>query len=200
MRKFAFVLLAVVGCSPEASVKSPSAAVQDEGWVSLFNGKDLTGWKANEPASWTVVDGMIHGEGAVSHLYYMDKEFENFAYKADVRLTPGSNSGMYFRTNWVDKGYPKIYEAQLNNSHKDPKRTGSLYNFVDVTEQLVPDDTWFTQEVIADGNHIIVKVNGKTVVDYVDEAKTHMKGYFAFQQHDPNSKVDIKNIMVRPLP
>lgn len=192
MKKFAFALLAVVGCTATARA--------EEGWISLFNGKDLTGWKANEPASWTVVDGMLHGEGAVSHLYYIEKEFENFEYKADVRLTHGSNSGMYFRTNWVDKGFPKIYEAQLNNTHKDPKRTGSLYNFVNVGEQLIPDDTWFTQEVIAKGNHIVIKVNGKTVVDYVDEKNTHMKGYFAFQQHDPLSKVDIKNILVKPLP
>jgi hypothetical protein len=183
-----------------ALVAAPALAA-DDGWISLFNGKDLTGWKANENADdWEVKDGAIHGHGPVSHLYYMEREFENFEYKADVKLAPGSNSGMYFRTNYVEHGFPKIYEAQLNNSHKDPKRTGSLYNFVNVGEQLVPDDTWFTQEVIANGNHIIIKVNSKTVVDFVDEAKTHMKGYFAFQQHDPGSKVQIKNVMVKPLP
>ena len=173
----------------------------EEGWVSLFNGKDLSGWKANEhPENWEVKDGAIHGHGPVSHLYYMEKEFTNFHYKADIKLEPGSNSGMYFRTNYVEKGFPKIYEAQLNNSHKDPKRTGSLYNFVDVREQLVPDNTWWTQEVIASGNHIVIKVNGKTVVDYVDEKNTHTKGYFAFQQHDPGSRVQIKNVMVKELP
>jgi len=178
-----------------------STTVRAEGdWVSLFNGKDLTGWKANEPASWTVKDGAIHGEGAVSHLYYMEKEFENFEYKAEVKLQPGSNSGMYFRTYWVDKGFPKTYEAQLNNTHKDPKRTGSLYNFVNVGEQLCQDDEWFTQEVIADGYHIIIKVNGKTVVDYVDDKNTYKKGYFAFQQHDPGSHVSIRKVEVMELP
>jgi len=191
--KFAYVCL--------ASLFLSTVAHADDGWISLFNGKDLTGWKANErPEAWEVKDGVLHGSGPVSHLYYVEKEFENFHYKADVKLTAGSNSGMYFRTNWVDSGFPKIYEAQLNNSHRDPKRTGSLYNFVDVREQLVGDDEWFTQEVMADGNHIVIKVNGKTVVDFVDEKKTHMKGYFAFQQHDPGSKVQIKNVMVKPLP
>lgn len=178
-----------------------SSTRAEEGWVTLFNGKDLTGWKANElPENWEVEDGAIHGHGNRSHLFYMEKEFTNFHYKADLKLTKGSNSGMYFRTQHADSGWPKGYEAQVNNSHKDPKRTGSLYNFVNVGEQLVPDDTWWTQEVIAEGNHITIKVNGKTVVDFTDPDKTYMKGYFAFQQHDPGSKVEIKNVMVKELP
>lgn len=178
-----------------------SSSRAEEGWVTLFNGKDLTGWKANElPENWEVKDGAIHGQGNRSHLFYMEKEFANFHYKADLKLTKGSNSGMYFRTQHADSGWPKGYEAQVNNSHKDPKRTGSLYNFVNVGEQLVPDDTWWTQEVIAEGNHITIKVNGKTVVDFTDPDKSYMKGYFAFQQHDPGSKVEIKNVMVKELP
>ena len=98
------------------------------------------------------------------------------------------------------EGWPKGYEAQVNNSHKDPKRTGSLYNLVDVTEQLVPDDTWWEQHIIADGNHIVIKVNGKTVVDYVDEKKTYTNGRLALQQHDPGSVVMYKDIMMKPLP
>jgi len=194
MKLFAFASLFV------ALALTSAAARAEEGWITLFNGKDLTGWKANElPENWEVKDGVIHGHGNRSHLFYMDKEFTNFHYKADLKLTKGSNSGMYFRTAYADGGWPKGYEAQVNNSHRDPKRTGSLYNFVDVTEQLVPDDTWWTQEVIAKGNHIVIKVNGKTVVDFTDEKNTFTKGHFAFQQHDPGSKVEIKNVMVKPL-
>ena len=194
-------LVALVLIGLASFIVAPSAQAE-EGWISLFNGKDLSGWKANEHAeNWKVVNGSITSTGAVSHLYYVDKEFENFHYKAEVKLPPGSNSGMYFRTAWQDKGFPKIYEAQLNNTYaRDPKRTGSLYNFVDVKEQLVADDTWFTQEVIAEGNHIVIKVNGKTIVDYTDEKKTSMKGHFAFQQHDPGSRVEIRSVMVKPLP
>jgi hypothetical protein len=194
MKRFALASLAL------ALALTSAAARADEGWITLFNGKDLTGWKANElPENWEVKDGVIHGHGNRSHLFYMDKEFTNFHYKADLKLTKGSNSGMYFRTAYADGGWPKGYEAQVNNSHGDPKRTGSLYNFVDVKEQLIPDDTWWTQEVIAQGNHIVIKVNGKTVVDYTDEKNTFTKGHFAFQQHDPGSKVEIKNVKVKPL-
>jgi hypothetical protein len=79
-------------------------------------------------------------------------------------------------------------------------RIGSLYNFVKVTDMLVPPDTWFTQEVTAIGNHIVIKVNGKTTVDYVDEKNTHMKGHFAFQQHNLGSEVWIRNVRVKELP
>ena len=117
---------------------------------------------------------------------------------AEIRLDAGSNSGMYFRTAF-GPGFPKGYEAQVNNSHRDPKRTGSLYNFVNVAEQLVPDDTWWTQHIICKGNHIVIKVNGKTVVDFIDEKNTFTKGHVAFQQHDPKSVVYYRNVMVKDL-
>ena len=67
-------------------------------------------------------------------------------------------------------------------------------------ESTIPDDTWWTQHIIASGNHIIIKVNDKVVVDYVDEKKTHMKGYLALQQHDPGSRVQYRNLMMKKLP
>jgi len=92
------------------------------------------------------------------------------------------------------------YEAQVNNSSGDWRRTGSLYQFSDVKEQLVPDDTWWTQHIIANGNHIVIKVNNKVVVDYVDAKNTYRTGYLALQQHDPGSVVQYRNLMMRTLP
>jgi hypothetical protein len=176
------------------------AAPAESGWRRIFDGKTLNGWKASErPENWKVEDGAIVGRGDRSHLFYMDEQCENCEFKAMVKLNRGGNSGMYFRAEFME-GWPKGYEAQVNNSHKDPKRTGSLYNLVDVTEQLVPDDTWWEQHIIAEGNHIIIKVNGKTVVDYVDEKKTYTKGYLALQQHDPGSVVMYKDLMLKKLP
>ena len=64
---------------------------------------------------------------------------------------------------------------------------------------LVPPDTWFTQEVEAVGNHIVIKVNGKVTVDFVDEKNTFTKGYLALQQHNKGSVVEFKNLMMRHL-
>ncbi|MBM3745731.1 MAG: DUF1080 domain-containing protein, partial [Acidobacteria bacterium] len=92
------------------------------------------------------------------------------------------------------------YEAQVNNSHTDWRRTGGLYGISDVKEPLLGDDTWGTQHIIADGSHIIIKVNDKVVVDYVDEKNRFQKGHLALQQHDPGSVVHYKDLMMRPLP
>jgi hypothetical protein len=172
----------------------------DNGWIRMFDGKTLEGWKANDnPESWTAKDGAIVGDGEKSHLFYMKQECENCEFKALVKLNHGGNSGMYFRTAW-GPGFPKGYEAQVNNTHPDWRRTGSLYHFSDVKEQLVPDDTWWTQHIIANGNHIIIKVNDKTVVDYVDTGNTYKKGYLALQQHNKGSVVEFKDLIMRLLP
>ncbi len=171
----------------------------EEGWIVLFDGKTLDGWKASErPENWTVEDGAIVGRGARSHLFYLKRKFRDFEFKAEVMINPGGNSGMYFRTQW-GPGWPKGYEAQVNNTHRDPRKTGSLYGFVDVRKQLVKDNQWFTQHVTVRGNHIVIRVNGKVVVDFVDPKNTYREGYIALQQHDPGSVVRYRKIMVKPL-
>ncbi len=176
-----------------------TATAAEAGWISMFDGKTLDGWKANEhPESWTVKDGCIVGHGERSHLFWMKRKCRDCEFKAEVKISDGGNSGMYFRAQFAP-GWPKGYEAQVNSTHKDWKRTGSLYNFVNIKEQLVPPNTWFTQHIIVKGNHIIIKVNGKTVVDYVDEKNTYTEGYLALQQHDPGSTVWYRNLQMRPL-
>src|SRR5690606_5811132 len=113
------------------------AKPDSDGWIQLFDGKTLDGWKASEaPENWTVEDGAIVGRGGRSHLFYMERKFDDLEFEVEVKLNKGGNSGMFFRTAFSD-GWPKGYEAQVNNSHRDPKRTGSLYNLVDVKEQLI---------------------------------------------------------------
>ena len=197
MKKAAFPLAVAIGLAAAwlAVAQKPEA-----GWVSMFDGKTLSGWKASEnPENWTVQDGAIVGRGPRSHLFYLAEDCENCEFKAEVKLNKGGNSGMYFRAQF-GTGWPNGYEAQVNNSHRDPKRTGSLYNLVNVSEQLVPDDTWWRQHIIADGNHITIKVNDKVVVDHVDEKNTHQKGHLALQQHDPGSVVQYRNLMMKKLP
>lgn len=169
-------------------------------WIKMFDGKTLKNWKtADNPESWTVHEGTLQGKGPRSHLFYMKEECENCEFEAEIKLAHGSNSGMYFRTAF-GPGFPKGYESQVNNTHTDPVRTGSLYNFVPVKEQLIQDDTWWKQTIIADGNHIIIKVNDKVVVDFKDEKNTYTKGYLALQQHDPKSVVQYRNLRMRKLP
>jgi hypothetical protein len=171
-----------------------------DGWVSMFDGKTLDGWKANEnPESWKVVDNAITGDGPASHLFWMTRECENCEFFAEVRLNHSGNSGMYFRTAF-GPGFPKGYEAQVENTSPDPQKTGSLYGICKVTEQLIQDDAWWTQHIIVTGNHVVIKVNGKTVTECDDAQKRYQKGYLALQQHNPGSVVQYRNLMMRPLP
>lgn len=174
-------------------------------WVQIFNGKDLTGWKTHpdDKAKWEVKDGILTGTGPVGHLFSERGDYENFRYRVEARINDGGNSGQYFRTAFGPR-FPKGYEAQINSTARDPIRTGSLYfpqiNEVLVKEQLHKPGEWFTQEVVADGNHIIIKVNGKTTVDWKDPKKTYMKGHFAIQQHDPGTTIEVRKIEVIELP
>ncbi len=188
---------------------------QDNEWVSLFDGKTLDGWRASEhPGTFSVEDGKIVVHGPRAHLFYEgpveNHDFKNFEFKAQVMTTPGSNSGMYVHTRYQEEGWPgQGYEVQVNNSHTDWRRTGSLYGIDDVKEQVVPDNEWYTEHIIVRGKSVTVKINGKTVVDYTepdnlerkegDEARRLSSGTVALQGHDPDSKVYYKDIMVKPL-
>jgi Domain of Unknown Function (DUF1080) len=177
-----------------------SARHKADEWKPMFDGSTLDGWKANErPESWTVKNGAITGDGAASHLFWMKEKCVNCEFKAEVKINHGGNSGMYFRTAF-GPGFPKGYESQVDNTHTDPVRTGSLYNFVKVFEQLIPDDTWWTQRIIVEGNHIQIFINDKKTVDFTDEKNTFTDGYLALQQHNAGSVVEFKNLMMRHLP
>src|SRR5262245_7605138 len=157
-----------------------------DGFVSLFNGSDLTGWKTHpdDKAKWEVKDGILIGSGPVGHLYSEKGDYTNFIFRIEAQINDKGNSGQMFRTNF-QKGFPKGYEAQINATHGDKIRTGSLYpafpsaraagDKVIILKQLHKPDEWFTQEVTADGNHIIIKVNGQTTVDFADPNNTYTK-------------------------
>jgi hypothetical protein len=194
-----------VGCLVIAASACRAEDPADE-WITLFDGKTLNGWKASEsPENWAVVDGAIAGHGSRSHLFYVDREFKNFEFQTDVMINKGGNSGIYFHSR-LEEGWPSFgYESQVNNSHRDPVKTGSLYNTVKVFESAAKDDEWWTQSIVVMGRSVTVKVNGKTLFEYVEpegvEGPRRLgKGLFAFQQHDPGSMVKYKNVKVRALP
>lgn len=185
------------------------------GWQSLFDGKTLNGWKASENKStFTVRDGMIVVKGDRSHLFYVgpvqNANFTNFEFKADVMTEPGSNSGMYIHTAYQETDWPrKGYEVQVNNSHSDWKRTGSLYDVQNVRQSPAKDNEWFTEHIIVQGKHIVIKVNGVTTVDWTEPENFSSEGWpgrrlssgtFALQGHDPKSVIYYKNVMVKVMP
>lgn len=173
-------------------------------WVSLFNGKDLTGWTVRGKATWSVQDGELIGIGGMGHIY-TDVACTDFEVKGTFRISEQgakANSGFYFRanapTNDLDS-FPRGYEAQICNSQdaytgwlwKPGKPTGKA------NELLTKDGEWFTYRIKAVGDHIQFWINDKPVMTYDDaEYKT---GHFAIQGHNPGMKIEAKDLFYRDL-
>jgi len=202
-----FLLASLLALALPALAADPAA-----GWVSLFDGKTLDGWKANEkPATFSVQNGEIVVRGDRAHLFYdgpvQNHDFKNFEVKMDILTKKGANSGFYIHTEFQPEGWPaKGYEIQVNNTHTDPKKGAGLYGVKDNATAPAKDDEWYTMSITVEGKRIVTKVNGVVIVDYTEDESASSKGRrlshgtFAIQGHDPGSEVHFKNILVRPLP
>lgn len=208
----AFAAFTLVGISSHA---------QEDGFVSMFNGKDMTGWKSNEetPGSFVVEDGEIRVVNGRAHLFYVgssgDAKFANFEFKAKVKHMPNSNSGIYIHTEYQADGWPfEGYECQVNSTtHKDPKKTGGLYGVKDVMDKApVADGEWFDYHIKVDGKRITIAINGVVTTDWTEpegwDPATALKnmpgrklksegGTIALQAHDPNSVVHYKDLRLK---
>ena len=203
------ILLLLFGASnsmAQSSDKTDSTTKAQ--WISLFDGKTLDGWEkvGKAESHWAIEDGAMVGTGKQSMLVNTSGPYKNFRYRAEIKVNDGGNSGLYFRTT-RKPSFSDGYEAQIDSTHTDPIRTGSLYGLCHVYKQLVAPDQWFTYEVevkedVWRGREITrikVTVDGKELYEYLDFAKTYPAGHFAFQQHDPGSKVHIRKVEVMPL-
>ena len=199
---------------------APAAFAQD-GWISLFDGKTMAGWKVGgDQTSFQLKDGALVAHGPVAHAFYDGKvsnhDFKNFELMVDVMAAPNSNGGVYFHTEFQDAGFPKKgFEVQVNNTYvRDLVKSGSLYHVKDVGEaeikDITKDNEWFTEHIIVQGDTVTIKLNGKEVVKWTQPAdwnggregpgRTLTHGTIALQGHDPNSTVHYKNIRIKPLP
>lgn len=158
---------------------------------------------------WQIKDGTIVGGGPASHLFSERGDYENFHFRVEVKINDKGNSGQYFRTEF-GPGFPKGYEAQINATHGDRVKTGSLYpaqglekyrdKIVLLDKAPIKPDEFYTQEVIADGPKITIIVNGKTILDgFVDPEHRFKKGHFALQGHDPGSIMTFRKIEVKEI-
>lgn len=197
------------------SLLSFSTFAQKGKWVELFNGKDLEGWKLSEnPSSFSVVDKTIKVDGPRAHAFYDgpvgNHDFKNFELKVEVKTMPKANSGIFIHTAYQESGWPgKGYEVQVNQSHGDWRKSGSLYSFNDVRDVYVNDGEWYTYHILVNGDKATVKINDKVVMEY-DESedskrpanagdKKFSSGTIALQAHDPESVIFYRSVKVKIL-
>ncbi len=188
------------------TVVNRSQKVED-GFMPLIDGKTLNGWQANENAeSWSITDGFIVGQGKVSHLFYTGdrKPFKNFHLKYEARTSEGCNSGVYFHAQFESSTYPtKGFECQINNSYtSDRQFTSSLYNLIRVGEPAAKDNVWFLQEIIVNEKKVVLKVDGRVIVEYDEPSKPSKplgEGTFALQVHGSGKRIEFRDLRVKRL-
>lgn len=193
---------------------------ESDGWVQLFNGKDLTGWKPHPlaPGDWCVEDGAIVGRGGISLLLSESGDYANFHLRAEVKINATGDSGICFRL--PHQGRPDNlpaqseitggYEAQIAVRSNYPVHTGSVMISVDPARaplvhkaplMLHRPDQWFVLEVIAEGDRIQTSVNGKPAADYRDDQQRFSRGRLALHTWGANiTFVQFRKIEIKELP
>ena len=185
-----------------------AAAFAADGFVPLFNGKNLDGWDG-DPRLWKVKDGMIVGSTEGNPLEHNEfliskKEYSNFILRADMKLR-NHNSGIQFRSKalpeWVVTGYQA--DAAEDNYwgclYEEKGKRGIMVNsFKDIGSKVVKLKDWNTYEILCDGDHIQIKLNGTVTADIHDSLS--LSGVIAFQVHKgPPMEAYFRNIEIKVL-
>jgi hypothetical protein len=188
------------------------ASENNEGWVSIFNHKNLDGWRASEnPESFRVENGVLIADGPRAHLFYEgpvgNADLKNFELRLNVKTFPRANSGLFFHTRFQEKDWPRQgYEVQINATHSDRIKTGSIYGARNIMDNAPhKDGEWFELHLIVRDKRVVVKVNGEVVNEFTEPEGARgnrriSRGTVAIQAHDPKSVIHFKNIELRLLP
>ncbi|MBI1317951.1 MAG: DUF1080 domain-containing protein [Candidatus Hydrogenedens sp.] len=210
----AVAMMLAVAALPACAAENPVELVPDaEGYLHLFNGENLDGWRVRgSKEDFKIKDGIVrseHGWGGQLMLFTA-REFSDFTLVVEWRVSPGGNSGVFIRAPWEGWPWETAYEIQISNEQPprdDMHCTGSLYGYTAVDPR--PDETpeqWRTYEVTAKGGHISVKVDGVQAVDFEQDSQEDtlhkpLKGYIGVQDSHAGagSWIEYRTIKLKPL-
>ena len=201
---------------PSPGVDPDKKEADDKGWVSLFNGKDLKGWKIHpsQPGNWRVVKGMLTASAnEFTHLYTNQADYRDFHLRLEVRSSANGFSGVNLRAPFGPV-VPSDVSKPVSRSNAPVQgggyraliscfQIGGLFIDTDPVArhthipQYRPDE-WNTYEVIAEGNNIVIKVNGETTCDYTDEQHRHAKGHIVLAAWG-GAVVEFRKIEIKKL-
>lgn len=206
MRKLPiFLLLASAACAQPASPKLPG-----EDWVSLFNGKDLSGWVEVGHEKWLVENGTIHGLATTKEYGYLKtgKNFMDFHLSLKFKCEADGNSGVFFHAEFkpgtadVTQGPQFEIDCTLN------KHTAGIYDVgrgwivwpAPENETVVRQDEWNEYLLKVEGNRYVARLNGVQMVDYTDPKPKGKDGGIALQLHSGGQgNMRFKDILIRDL-
>ncbi|MDA7889921.1 DUF1080 domain-containing protein [Akkermansiaceae bacterium] len=199
MKLFAIILIATASLSFAGE------------WVNMFDGKTMKGWKVNpeNPETFSVKNGAIKVQGKRGHLFYGEDgnaKFKNFEFECEVKTAKKANAGIFIHTKYQDNGWPSHgYECQVNATHGDWRKTGSIYSFQDLKEPGHKDGEWFTYNIKVESKKVTVTINGKVTNEYTeaddhtDKTKRLSEGTIALQGHDPGSLIYFRKLRIKKL-
>ena len=201
--------------SPDEATDILRESADDKGFVSIFNGKDLSGWQG-ATASYDVVDGAIQCRKGTGGNLFTEKEYSDFVVRLEIKTPPAGNNGLAIR--YPGKGNPafdgmtelQVLDVEYPGKLAPYQFHGSAYSMVPAHRgYLYPAGHWNYQEVTVVGSKIKVELNGSVILDcdladVTDEAKIKQhpgkdlkSGFFGFAGH--NDPVQFRNIMIKEL-
>lgn len=201
----------------EGKIRFRNISLKPLGLKSIFNGKELTGWKTypEMETDFTVTEaGEIHAANGPGQLETEGK-YADFVLQVDVKTNAENlNSGIFFRSIPGDKMMG--YESQIHNGMEagDPTKpldagTGAIFRRTQARRVVSKDNEWLTKTLIAEGAHISTWVNGYQVTDWTDTRKPDPNprrglrleaGTIILQGHDPTTDVLFRNFQIQEIP
>jgi hypothetical protein len=215
MRPLTFCTLLLLAAAALAADTAADKA--PAGFVSLFNGKDLTGWTVNKGGNikkWGAENGVLYVQGGGGGWLMTEKEYDNFDLRLQYKMSKHGNSGVGLRSPLAgDPAYVGM-EIQLIDDAgwkglQPWQHTGSIYNVVPAAKVANrPLGKWNDMHIVAKGPHILVVLNGEKLVDanLKDSIKEHAKhhpgilrktGHIGLQSHD--QRVEFRHLYLKPL-
>lgn len=171
----------------------------EDGWVRLFDGRTLFGWKASTDANWTVKDGVLSADTGEAGLLCTTTRFADYELRCDFKLADKGNSGIFLRTPMkpTDPGVD-CYELNMCDEHPSGFLTGSLVKRAKPETPVVSGGGWHSYHVRVEGPKIVVQMDGKPVLDYTDAAdKPLTTGHVGLQFRE--GKIEFRNVYLKPL-
>ena len=205
MNKFCLTLFLLLSIATDLCADE---APKNDGFVPLFNGVDLKGWVGNTDG-YKAADGVLVCQTGKSKggKIYTAKEYADFIFQFEFKLTPGANNGVGIRAPLTGNPSKNAFEIQiLDDSAKKYAKIrptqfhGSIYKRAAAKRgHLKPVGQWNRQEIRAEKNLITVILNGMKIVDRADVAryKKPSKGHICFLGH--GSQVEFRNIRIKDL-
>lgn len=200
-----FVTAALLSAQPTNRPQTLTAE-----WESLFNGKDLSGWREVGREKWVVEDGAIYGEGVTEEYGYLatEKTYTDFHLSLRFKCEASGNSGVYLHTKF-DGDAPKIIAGrQVEIDRAIGRHTGGIYGDgkgwivwpAPELETVIKPYDWNDMLIMVEGNRYRTYLNGVEMIDFTYPSPVSTEGVIALQLHSGGEgRMRFKDIWIRDL-